>query len=45
MQFSHLLSNDPKVCEKNYSDAIDFEEAREQLEKKGLKKRLNIFRT
>lgn len=34
---SHLLGNDQRVCEKNYSDAIDFEEAREQLEKKGLK--------
>ena len=37
---SHLLGNDQKVCEENYSDAIDFEEAREQLEKKGLKRGL-----
>ena len=37
---SHLLGNDQKVCEENYSNAIDFEEARTQLVKKGLKKGL-----
>lgn len=39
---SHLLGNDQKVCEENYSNAIDFAEALAELEKKGLKKGLKI---
>lgn len=39
---SHLLGNDQKVCEENYSNAIDFAEALTELEKKGLKKGLKI---
>jgi integrase len=37
---SHLLGNDQKVCEENYSNAIDFAETLAELEKKGLKKGL-----
>ena len=39
---SHLLGNDQKVCEKNYSNAIDLEQSRIRLEMKGLKKGLKI---
>lgn len=42
---SHLLGNDQKVCEENYSNAIDFAEALAELEKKGLKIGLKMDQT
>lgn len=40
---SHLLGNTREVCEQNYSDAIDFDEARQRLTKKALKKSISTL--
>jgi len=40
---SHLLGNTREVCEQNYSDAIDFDEARQRLTKKALKKSVSTL--
>lgn len=38
---SHLLGNNKEVCEQNYSNAIDFDEARQRLTQKALKKSIS----
>lgn len=40
---SHLLGNTRQVCEQNYSDAIDFDEARQRLTEKALKKSVSTL--
>lgn len=40
---SHLLGNNKEVCEQNYSNAIDFDEARRKLTQKALKKNLSAL--